>query len=144
MATTDDIFKCIFMNEKFRISLVDNKAALVQVMAWRRTGAKPLPEPILTQLTDAYICGTRGGWVNREIKGKVTFMSSKLSRRPEQNAQIRPWARRGSVTRGSALYSWDCNRVCRLAAIAGLLSQLVPCTVQYGQVTATLLKIRHP
>ena len=60
----DDIFKCIFMNETFCISIrislkfvpkgpIDNKPALVQVMAWRRTGDKPLPEPTLTQFTDA-------------------------------------------------------------------------------------------
>ena len=46
----DDIFKCFFLNEKFciviRISLefvpkgpIDNKWALVQVMAWCQTGA---------------------------------------------------------------------------------------------------------
>ena len=62
----DDIFKCIFMNEKFciliRISLkfvpkdpVDNKSALVQVMAGRRTGNKLLLEPMPTQFTDAYM-----------------------------------------------------------------------------------------
>ena len=62
----DDSFKHIFMNEKcfisIRISLkfvpngpIDNKAALVQVMAWRRTGDKPLPEPMLAQFTDAYM-----------------------------------------------------------------------------------------
>ena len=46
----------------FRISLkfvpkgpIDNKAALVQVMAWRWTGDKPLPEPMLAQFTDAYM-----------------------------------------------------------------------------------------
>ena len=55
---TDDIFRCIFVNEKFCISIrislkfvpkgpINNKSALVQVMAWRRTGDKPLPEPIL-------------------------------------------------------------------------------------------------
>ena len=55
----DDIFKGIFMNEKFsiaiRISLkfvpkgpINNKSALDQVMAWRLTGDKPLPEPMLT------------------------------------------------------------------------------------------------
>ena len=54
------------MNEKscmsIRISLkfvskspIDNISALVPVMAWRRTGDKPLPEPMLTQFTDAYI-----------------------------------------------------------------------------------------
>ena len=62
----DDISKCIFMNEKFciliQISLkfvpkgpIDNKSALIQVMAWRRTGDKPLPEPMLTQFTDVYM-----------------------------------------------------------------------------------------
>ena len=34
-------------------------------MAWRRTGDKPLPESVLTQVTDvAYICVTKGRWVN--------------------------------------------------------------------------------
>ena len=56
----------MFMNEKFFISIrislkfvpkgpIDNNAALVQVVAWRRTGDKPFPEPILTQFTDAYM-----------------------------------------------------------------------------------------
>ena len=60
----DDIFKCIFLNEndKIKMSLklvprspIDNKSALVRVMAWRRTGDKPLPEPMMTQFTDAYM-----------------------------------------------------------------------------------------
>ena len=60
----DDIFKCISMNEDVRIAIqislksvpkgsTDNKPALVQVMAWRRTGDKPLSEAMLTQFTDA-------------------------------------------------------------------------------------------
>ena len=51
----DNIFKCIFLNENSRILIqislkfvpktpFDNKPALVQVMAWRQTGDKPLPE----------------------------------------------------------------------------------------------------
>ena len=63
---TDSNFKCIFLNENYRIligislksipmSPIDNKPALVQVMAWRRTGDKPLSEPMLTQFTDAYM-----------------------------------------------------------------------------------------
>ena len=63
---TDDIFKCIFLNKNFRISIkislkfvpkvpIDNKSALVQVMAWRRTGDKPLPELMLTHFADAYV-----------------------------------------------------------------------------------------
>ena len=55
----DDIFRCIFVNEKFcilvKISLkiilkgpIDNNPALVQIMAWRLFSAKPLSEPMLT------------------------------------------------------------------------------------------------
>ena len=62
----DDIFNCIFFNEDVWISneislkfvpigLIDNKSALVQVMAWRWTGDKPLTEAMLTQFTDAYM-----------------------------------------------------------------------------------------
>ena len=34
---------------------IDKKSALAQVMAWRQTGDKLLPEPMLTMLTDAYM-----------------------------------------------------------------------------------------
>ena len=53
----DYIFKCIFLNENVLISIkfslkfipkgpINNIPALVQIMAWRRPGDKPLPEPI--------------------------------------------------------------------------------------------------
>ena len=62
----DNIYKCIFLNENDRITIqisltfvprgpFDNKPALVQVMAWHQTGDKPLPEPMLTQFTNAYM-----------------------------------------------------------------------------------------
>ena len=62
----DDIFKCIFVNEKDKIAIqislklvprgpIENKPALVQVMVWRRAGDKPLPEPMMVQFTDAYM-----------------------------------------------------------------------------------------
>ena len=62
----DDISKCIFLNENYRIQIqislnfvpkspIDNKSTLVQVMAWRQIGDKPLPEPMMTQFTDAYM-----------------------------------------------------------------------------------------
>ena len=52
MATilSDNIFKCIFLNENFCIlkfvpkGPIDNNAALVQIMDWRRIGDKPLAE----------------------------------------------------------------------------------------------------
>ena len=54
----DDIFKRIFLNENIWIwntiwldfvpmVPIGNKTALVQIMAWRRTGAKPLSEPMM-------------------------------------------------------------------------------------------------
>ena len=68
MAVTlaDDIFKWIFLDGNGRIPIqislylvsrspIDKKPALVQVMAWRWTGDKPLPEPMMTQFTDAYM-----------------------------------------------------------------------------------------
>ena len=69
---TDDIFKCIFMNEKFcillRISMkfvpkgsINNIPALVKIMAWRRPGDKPLSEPIVINLL-THICVTRPQW----------------------------------------------------------------------------------
>ena len=33
----------------------DNNPALVEIMAWRRIGDKPLSEPMLTRFTDAYM-----------------------------------------------------------------------------------------
>ena len=68
MATNwrEDIFECILLNENDRIPIqislkfftsspIDMTPALVPAMAWRRTGDKPLPEPTLTQLNDAYM-----------------------------------------------------------------------------------------
>ena len=34
---------------------IDNKPALCQLMAWRRTGDKPLPEPMMAYFTEAYM-----------------------------------------------------------------------------------------
>ena len=62
----EDIFKCIFLNEKDKILIqislklvsrgpIDNKPALVQVMVWRRRGNKTLPEPMMARFTDTYM-----------------------------------------------------------------------------------------
>ena len=70
----DDIFKCIFLNENvwisYKISLkfdpkvrINNIQALVQIMAWRRPGDKPLSEPMMIRLL-THICVTRPQWVN--------------------------------------------------------------------------------
>ena len=72
---THNIFQCIFMDTKFRIWIwislkfvpkgpIDNKSALAQVMALRRTGKKPLLETMLTQSINAYIMQHLERWVN--------------------------------------------------------------------------------
>ena len=69
----DDIFRCIFFNENccilIRFSLkygrkgpIDNNPALVLLMAWRRSGDKPLSDPIMISLL-THICVTRPQWV---------------------------------------------------------------------------------
>ena len=69
----DDIFKCIFFNENIRIlrnislkfvpeGSINNIPALVQIMAWRRPGDKPLSEAVVASLL-THICVTRPQWV---------------------------------------------------------------------------------
>ena len=60
MKITDDIFKSIFnegvwISIKISLKFVPKGPALVQIMAWHRTGEKPLLESMLTKFTDAYI-----------------------------------------------------------------------------------------
>ena len=75
----DDIFKCIFLNENVWISLkislkfvpkvrINNIPTLVQIMAWRLTGDKPLSESMLLILL-THICVTRPQWVNNRDTG---------------------------------------------------------------------------
>ena len=70
----DDIFNWFFLNEKVWISIesslksvpkgqINNIPALVQIMAWRRPGDKPLSEPMMVKLP-THICVTRRQWVN--------------------------------------------------------------------------------
>ena len=70
----DDTFKCIFLNENAWISIkislkfvsigpIKNIPALVQIMAWRRPGDKPLSEAMMANLP-THICVSRPEWVN--------------------------------------------------------------------------------
>ena len=62
----DDTFNRIFLNENVRISFqillkfvpkgpINNIPALVQIMAWRQPGDKPLSEPMMTQFNDVFM-----------------------------------------------------------------------------------------
>ena len=70
----DDTLNRILVNENVRISIkfsmkfvpkgpINNIPALVQVMAWRRPGDKPLSDPVMVSLL-AHICVTRPQWNN--------------------------------------------------------------------------------
>ena len=89
---TYDSLKCIFLNDNVWISIkislkfvprgsINNIPALFQIMAWRRPGDKPLPEPIIASLL-SHICVTRPQWVNTEtvfsnMTSSVTITESK-------------------------------------------------------------------
>ena len=81
----DDTFNRIFVNENVGISInislkfdpkgqINNIPALVQIMAWRRPGDKPLSGPVMVSLL-THICVTRPQWVNIEcnMKGYGVF-----------------------------------------------------------------------
>ena len=62
----DDVFKWNFLNENIWISIniplkfvpkgpINIIPALVHIIAWHRTGDKPLSEPMMTQFIDAYM-----------------------------------------------------------------------------------------
>ena len=79
---SEDIFKCIFFTEnvwsllKFSLKFIpkvpiDNIPALVQIMAWRRPGDKPLSEPVIFSLL-MHICITRPQWVKDRVPGCST------------------------------------------------------------------------
>ena len=70
----DDTFNSIFLKENNRIPIqislkyvsrspIDNKTALVRVVAWRRTGDKPLPGQMVTQFIDAYMPHNSGSFL---------------------------------------------------------------------------------
>ena len=76
----DDTFKRILLNENVRISStislkfvpkgpINNNPALVQIMAWRRPGDKPLSEPMMVSLP-MHICVARPLWVKEKITAR--------------------------------------------------------------------------
>ena len=84
-----DIFKWIFVNEIIWILIItslkfvpscqiNNIPALVQIMAWRRPGDKPLFEPMMVSLL-THTCVTRPQWVKWNIRkskfGKLSMFS---------------------------------------------------------------------
>ena len=82
----DDIFKCISLNENVRVSVkislqvvptvsINNIPALVQIMAWRRSGDKALSESMMISLP-THICVNQPQCVNSKY---VNMCSVQLS-----------------------------------------------------------------
>ena len=84
---SDDIFKGIFLYEYARISIkislkfvpkgpINKIPALVQIMAWCQSGAKPLSEPMMVSLL-THICVTRPQWVKTLAIDELATQSAK-------------------------------------------------------------------
>ena len=90
----DDIFKCIFLNENEWISIkislkfvpkgrINNIPSLVQIMAWRRPGDKPLSEAMVVSLL-THICVTRPQWVNTNLpRSQAAYVKNENSGKSE-------------------------------------------------------------
>ena len=84
----DDVYKCIFLNENvwilLKISLkfvpkgpINNIPSLVQIMAWRRPGDKPLSEPMMVRLL-THICVAWPQWVKHLVYMPIGHMVLKI------------------------------------------------------------------
>ena len=97
----DDIFKCISLNENVWIPIkipmkfvsngpINNTPALVEIMAWRRPGDKPLSEPMIVSLP-THICVTRPQWVNAMSRETDRFCKQILWLQVEQQWTFSNW-----------------------------------------------------
>ena len=79
---SDDIFNSMFLNQKVWISIkvsmkfalkctCTNKPLLVHIKVWRRTGNKPLSEPMMDQSLLTHLCVTRSQWVKQAYVGLI-------------------------------------------------------------------------
>ena len=104
----DDIFKCIFLNENVSIAIkislkfvpkgpISNIPSLVQIMAWRRPGDKPLSEPMMARLP-THICVTRPQWVKSHLVWLVFWPA-----RPPSGVCWHPFLSASSCTDASCL-----------------------------------------
>ena len=102
-----DIFKRIFLNENNRILIkislkfvpkvpINNIPALVQVMAWRWPGDKPLSVPMMVCLL-THMCVTRPQWV------KTMYLPGGSELISDDPLQLK---NTGQTRQGSAMTQW--------------------------------------
>ena len=81
----DDTFKCIFFYENVSVLIkirlnslpkcpINNISALVQIMAWRLPGDKPLSKPMMVRLL-THICVTRPQWIKMTKMMKLVYIT---------------------------------------------------------------------
>ena len=111
------IFRCIFLTESLFIMIqnslkfihkdpINNKPALGHIMALRRTGDKPLSEPVMAQRSDA-LCVTRQRWssvtkhfncMRLQVSYWSTICCHADSKTADKYCQLRP---------GCIAFMWD-------------------------------------
>ena len=129
----DDTFKPIFVNENIQIIFeispklvpkvaINNVPALVQIMAWRRPGDKPLSEPMMVCLL-THICVTRP----QRVKGIVTSLSSKSTSHATTwyQSQCLFWFLFRSFPRADISIMQGNARICLNSPLASSLIQIV-------------------
>ena len=109
-----DIFKCIFLNENARISIkislkfvpmvpTNNIPSLVQIMACRLSGAKPLSEPMTVTLL------TRPPWVNLWLRAQPSVVITRP--RSQSFAYNTPTMNVEHIGKKSPCYNGRCHTV---------------------------------
>ena len=98
----DDIFKCIFLNENIWIPIenslkifpkgtIHNMPVLVWIMAWRRSGEKPLSDPMMISLlTHIYVAQPQ--WVNAVLAIKGSRIDCNLLHAKNHYCGLFHWA----------------------------------------------------
>ena len=113
----DNIYKCIFLNENVWISIKislkfdpkgpnNNIPALVQIMAWRRPGDKPLSEPMMVSFR-THICVTRPQWLNDLWEGTPPVTATKAGK---GELWCFLWCHPGQVAEKNARVAGDLRR----------------------------------
>ena len=77
-------FRLKFHWSMFTKGPINNIPALVQIMAWRRSGDKPSSEPMMVSLP-THICVTRPQWVNHNAYNSAYFITRNSPVSPHKN-----------------------------------------------------------
>ena len=154
-----DVFKCILLNGNvwvlLKISLkfvpsgsINNIPALFQIMAWHRSGNKPLSEPMIISLL-THICVARSQWVKQLcLFSKFNFCfwycslqmqclcmqlvqcSSKMATILSLSQCVNKWKSYGILI--PRCDKWPENVMTATLPIAGLSNTYQPITVQWS------------